>query len=215
MAVLFDDVFKGPGTLGLHVSDTGQTWFLLGSTDGVVADGLRSATYPSTLGGLEARSGRFVTTTGKFVAVAVVDLDYLPGVYGGAFDFGVYRVVGGSPGPCTFGFIIYDSGVFFSPGVGGAIEVTGLVQGVNVLRVELEVGTRNGTIWVNDSVLFSGQILNSFAPIVPDDAGAYIAFSNRMNVTVQRLWVGEDGTGPGPGSEGEFWTNIIRAAETP
>lgn len=212
MAVLFDDTFLGPELLSAHVSDNGLTWTKLSVNDGSVATGLRSVKWPTPGFSLEARSAPMSSTSGQFVIFAEFDLHYTPGTYLGVFDFGVRNSSGAG---VSNGFTIFPEGPLTDFGDGeGYVPVTGLIQGTNTMRIVVDIGTRNGEIWLNGSKLHDGQVIFSFAAVMPGSGGAYVAMSSDLDVKCTRLYIAEDGSGPTP-VVGDFWTNLVKVAESP
>ncbi len=221
MATLFEDSFLGSGLLASHVSDSGQSWTILSGAarQPTVGGGL---VYPTSFSGGEAiysARSQYVASTADIVTVeGVIQWDEGSGRYGFA-GIGVHSAAG------VFEFSIsrghdYGKGVdinYIDPmGTGELVIITNMVNGPNLLKAQLNFVTGVCALFVNNVQIFFGVKAQSFAA----PFGAYLASwsgptGSTSMITVSHGSLRITDEAPQAPVVGEWWTNIIKATETP
>lgn len=216
MEVLFEDNFDTPGPLLSHVADTGQGWVNEASADQiVVGSGVVLRTPGSNSNFSFARVDETMNLSGTVELVA--DVEVAPGLTTGPVEFLVF--VGNDDTGLGFSVEVANQGWCRVRSEGGFPPVQlQLSSGGETdfqsytLRVVGTVGSATADLYAN------GILVGPFSLYAPLGGDIFVRISPSPNrtqdynplVAVSRIRV------EGAGAEvGEFWTNIIRAAETP
>ncbi|WP_322979110.1 hypothetical protein [Pseudomonas sp. C11] len=216
MAILFEDRFDGTGTLLAHVSDSGAGWvnvFEGGTLDvggGVVYQRPGYSVFTSQA---KVAEPLFVSGTVEIV----VELEVMPGSVTGTVSAGA--ALGNDDGGLGFTVNVGNAGycVVASDGLGAPASVV-LSSGsesatrTHTIRIVGIVGSSAASLYAN-GVLVGPFTL--YAPLGTDLSVLLLLSPNRTAGNTPLVGVSSvvvQGEGP---VVGEFWTNIIRAAETP
>ncbi|WP_447593518.1 hypothetical protein [Aquipseudomonas campi] len=214
MELLFNDNFEGSGPLLSHVSDTGYGWIdyfngsLLSVEGGTVH---RPTGYSTDRAWADVNHSFYVGS----VVELIVEVEVIPGSVTGTVGTDVYlagpgnsegiSILVGNNGYCR----VYSSGP--NP-ISRVIASNEEVVRLHTLRFVSAVGSEMAELYAN------GILIGPFALNSQLDSDLSVRLMMEPNRTVGYIplckvnrvgFLGEAGV------VGEFWTNIIRAAETP
>lgn len=213
MAVLVDDTFIGPSLLSAHTADTGQPW-VVDTGSGTVATGLTHTAYPGPGAGMSARTAvDEVSATGKFYVGANIEFSFA----GSSDDGTSYAQFGVSDGPSGFVGIsiqLFGDEAYWISADGAFEALPAFNNSATHVELMMDIGARTGSFSINGVVVLSGVMFSDLGPAVPSSAGVAVVMSSRIGCRITRLTL-SDTPGGAPPVTGEFWTNIIRAVETP
>lgn len=222
MLTVFDDTFAGPGTLDGHVSDSGIAWearYTDTSPDpgprGDVDLGLTHPLYPSATGypieGITAPP--FILGPGVWYVTCQIDIFEPPSLGDSGFEFGLYETSDGQV--CAVRLKVYDGTVQFvyqpfgAPTPPAPASVWGLVAlGANTMAMVItaaEEGSASLRLLFNDV-----EVAEFTSDVVWPNSKPYLLLRADAPVKVTRFTVSTDAV-----ATPEFWTNIVRSAETP
>jgi len=216
MDTLFEDKFDGTGTLLSHVSDSGSSWVNVfeGATldvgGGVVYQRPGFSVFTS-----QAKAADQLFVTGN--VEILVDLEVIPGTVTGVVSAGA--ALGDDEGGLGFTVNIGNDGycTVTSEGSGTPASVV-LSSGdeetirTHTVRIAGVVGSSSASLYANG---FLVGPFNLYAPLGTDLNVLLLLSPNRTVDSNPLVGVGNITVRGQAGEVGEFWTNIIRAAETP
>lgn len=213
MEILFEDNFEGSGSLLSHVSDTGHGWINYYNGDLLSLEGgsvYRPVGYSTDIAWAEVNHSFYVSSV-----ELIVDIEVIPGSVSGANGVDVYLYGDGAASGFTIlvGSNGYCRVVSTGPNpLSQVITVSEEVARRHTLRVVCAVGDATAELYVNGILvgpfeLYSALVSDLSVRLMmePNRTVGYIPLCKVHRVSV----LGEAGV------VGEFWTNIIRAAETP
>ncbi|MFG0381111.1 hypothetical protein ACF8C6_09120 [Pseudomonas sp. zbq_18] len=222
MATIFDDTFAGPGELNGHVSDFGEPWFAFYRDDspspGPVGDvnvGLTHPLYPSGFGYpiMAVTDGAFLVGEGTWYVKCEFEIVEIPSSPQGVMEFGLYETSDGQL--CATRFNVWDASVKFLYQPFGAPEPPDptsvwdqIALGFNSMVMILtaaESGTSTMRLLFNDV-----EVMEFTSDNVWPSSKPYLLIRADAPIKITRFSV-SDGSVASP----EFWTRIVRAAETP